>query len=102
MYLSLTAIDLLISIPDNGTCGGTEVAECSVNNSNRLDIEISGYDAETYYPNTFQNISLGPINVSRCDRSRTPIRLCLRLRDSVCSLIFIRRIATYFLSRGKS
>ena len=26
----------------------------------------------------------------------------LRLRDSVCSLIFIRRIATYFLSRGKS
>ena len=28
--------------------------------------------------------------------------LLLRLQDSVCLLIFIRRIATNFLSRGKS
>ena len=75
-YLSLT-VTLNLDVPKNGTCGDEQVAECSARDFNLLKIKIDGYDAITFYRNTNRSDSIGPVNISRCDRRMDQFRLCL-------------------------
>ena len=70
-------VSLDLDVPDNGTCGNVQLAECSARDFDQLEIKIDGYVAETFYPNTVRNDSIGPVNITRCDRPGDWFRLCL-------------------------
>ena len=75
-YLSLT-VTLNLHVPDNGTCGDRQVAECSARDFNQLEIKLDGYGADTFFQNTIRNDSIGPVNITRCDKPMDQFRLCL-------------------------
>ena len=70
-------VSLDLDVPDNGTCGNVQLAECSARDFTELEIKIDGYVAETFYRNTIHSISIGPVNITRCDRPDDQFRLCL-------------------------
>jgi len=76
MYFFLS-VSVGLHIPKSGTCANMKVRECTVMDSNRLEIIIAGYNVEMYNTNTFWNISKSPVNISRCNDSISSIGLCM-------------------------